>query len=404
MHVALIGDSHFDASPGGRFEECVRVHDWIAEDLAQQGVDLVLHSGDVFERKSTPEERNAVRAWVAKVAEIAPMVIVRGNHDAPHDLDIFGHLQTSRRVIVEERCGVHEIGGCIVGCLAWPTKASVLAMAREASKEQAEQLAGEALRNVVLGLGARMFELDHVDRPRILLSHAMVRGSRVSTGQPLVGCDLEVGLEDLRLADANAYALGHIHCGQSWCPDGSREANSLDGLAVYPGSPRRTAYGELEEKRYVLLDFGTDGTLQDVGFVPTPCAPMVLLEDEWVELDSGGRCTWSVQYPHTAALELAKLQGAEVRFRYTVEASQREVAKVAAEEAKVRMLAAGAVDVKVEERLRPATKAKAPEVARATTLEAKLRAAWEARDQVPEEPVATRLLGKAADLERQVSL
>lgn len=107
LRVAVIADSHFDE--GSRFEECVRLHEWIARDVASRGVDVIVHAGDIFERKSTPAERRAVAEWLGCCADIAPVLIVRGNHDAVGDLAIFARLRTKHPVIVEEACGVHVL-------------------------------------------------------------------------------------------------------------------------------------------------------------------------------------------------------------------------------------------------------------------------------------------------------
>lgn len=258
--VAIIADSHFDE--GSRWEEGLRIHDWIVRDLELRGVDLILHAGDVFERKSTARERLEVARFLTAAASLAPVVVVRGNHDALEDLAIFGKLETRHPVIVEEAAAVHVVAGVAVACLAWPRKASLLAATGDTGKEAGERSAGDALRNVLRGLG---LQLEAHDGPRVLLSHAQVCGSRTSTGQPLVGCDLEVGLEDLALCGADFYALGHIHLPQDWTINGAP--------VVYPGSPRRTAYGELEEKGYVVATLEAG---RPVGWdrIPTPAAPM----------------------------------------------------------------------------------------------------------------------------------
>jgi len=375
--IAVVADSHFDESAGGRLDECVRVHQWIAEDLARRRVDLVLHAGDVFERTSTPRERREVANWIRAVTAVAPMVIVRGNHDRPGDLSLFARLQTRHPLVVEERAGVHHVAGCNIGALAWPTKASIVQLAE--SGQHGEQLAGDALRAVLRGLGAEM-ELGE-GAPKVLLAHAMVRGSRVSTGQPLLGCDLEIGVEDLRLASASFYALGHIHCGQNW--------PGLDGDVVYPGSPRRTAFGETEEKGYVLVEF--DGP-RCVGWerIETPCAPMILLSGEWLP-DHGLQLT---------GMEHARaIRGAEIRIRYAVDPEHRAAAAADADLERARFLGAGAAAVKLDPIVNPTTRARAPEVAAALTLDAKLRAYWKATSAEPEEARAGRLLGMAAAVE-----
>ncbi len=402
--IALIGDSHFDESPGGRFDECVRIHEWIVEDLEQRDVDLIVHSGDVFERRSTPRERRAVADWLRTAAEIAPVVMVRGNHDALGDLLIFERLRTKHPIVVEEAARVHVVAGVAVGCLAWPRKGAILAMlGRDVPQETAAQVAVDELRNVIRGLGLQM---EAHEGPRVLLAHAMVRGSRTSTGQPLVGCDFELGLEDLALARADAYLLGHIHMPQEWDVEVAGRAP-----VIYPGSPRRTAFGEVEEKGYVLLDIGPDRDLElepDAGTaqwerIPTPCAPMLLLEGEYVPENTvphpdGGN-------PAVIAFEggrPAVQPGAEVRVRYAVESDYREQARAAAAELKAELLEEGAAVVKVEEQVVATVRARAPEVAAAATVPEKLQAYWRARGDEFDAERCARLLSKAGELEEAV--
>lgn len=372
--IAIIADSHFDET--SRFDECIRIHDWIADDIEHRGIDLVLHSGDVFERKSTPRERLAFASWLQDVAASAPVVIVRGNHDAVGDLRLFEAVETNHPVDVVEDARVVRVGGVGIACVAWPRKAQLLSTLEGAGREIGEITAADALRSVLRGLGAQMADFDG---PRVLLMHAMVRGSRVSTSQPLVGCDLEIGLEDLALVSADAYALGHIHMGQSWEVGGAP--------VIYPGSPRRTAFGEVEEKCYVVLTF--DGReLVDVERVPTPATPMLLGEDEWG--NGEWLCGWNGLDPVTA-------EGAEIRLRYRVAADEREAARAAVEQVALVMRVRGAISVKVEEVVIAEQRTRAPEIARAVTLAEKLSALWTARGF---DPGARRdaLVSKASEI------
>ena len=93
--------------------------------------------------------------------------------------------------------------------------------------------------------------------------------------------------------------------------------------------------------------------------------------------------------------------GAEVRFRYQVDATEREAAARAAAIWRDQVLSAGALEVKVEEVVRPLQLARAPEVAAATTLADKLRAYWRARgmDLGVREP---RVLERLRLLEQEV--
>lgn len=387
--VAFIGDSHF--SETSRFRECIALHDFIARDLAARGVDLVVHCGDVFDAKSTPEERRAVADWLRAVAETAPVVLVRGNHDHLGDLALLGRLRTRHPVIVEEACGVHVVAGVAVAAVAWPRKAELLAGAA-ASIEDGAARAGDALRAVLRGLGD---ELAVHGGPRVLAAHAMVRGSLTSTGQPLVGCDMEIGLDDLALARAHIVALGHVHLPQDLgtTPEGAP--------IVYTGSPRRTAFGELEEKSYVVAEFEHwDGPVAyptadlwactSWDRVAVPATPMLLLE---AEHGADGWVTAPWASPDFVAAN------AEIRIRVMVDADRRDAARKDAEKVRATLLAAGASSIKIEEVVRATTRARAPEIARASTVAEKLGALWRGRGDVPDETRRARLLARLAELE-----
>ncbi len=387
MKIAIVADSHFDERANGRLKECIAIHDWMAYDMAARGVNLCLHSGDIFERSSTAVERNAVRAWVQKVANVCPFLIVRGNHTPLGQLDIFSHLQARYEIIVEEGAGVHVIGGAVIGCLAWPSKALVLAAAGPVSMEQSEQTAADAIRNVLRGLDGEMTreaELHGAEgAPRILLAHAMVRGARVSTGQPVIGASLEIGEGDLRLANADFYALGHVHCHGAFT-DGP-------GDVVYPGSPRRTSYGEIEDKGYLIIECnGHDVSWE---FVKTPCCPMLLMEAHW-RVDTGG--SGFLDFGSTACDPSG---GAEIRLRYSVEASQRVAAAHAAETLKREWLEAGAAAVLLDPKTLTVSTAKAPAIAEAATTADKLRALWEHRAEDVDPSREARLMDKLEQIE-----
>lgn len=372
MKIAIIADSHFDER--SRFDECIKVHNWIAGDAAIRGCTAWLHAGDVYHRKSTEIERKAVIEWAERMQLfVGSGVIVRGNHDRPLDLWPLGRLETNdyqHEVRVVESVGIVSVEGVTVQCLPWPNRANLLGE----SREQSEQDIADALRDVVRGLSR-----PRSNAPRILLAHAMVRGSTTSTGQPLVGCDCEIGLEDLALCESDFYALGHVHMPQDWTVNGSP--------CVYPGSPRRTAFGEVEPKGYVIVEF--DGP-RLVGWerVETPCAPMLLLEAAY-SVDDG--------FAHTAYGY--DPNGAEIRLRYTAAQEHRELARVAASEERDSLIARGAISVKLDEVVTVDTRARVPEVATARSLQDQLTAYWDSQSDAPDAARRVRLLDKLRTLE-----
>lgn len=355
--VAVVADSHWDEH--SRFEECKRLHAWIFEDAEARGVDLTLHTGDVYERKSTPLEREAAADWFQHMATLGPVVVVRGNHDAIDDLPLLERLDALHSIHVVQDARVLRFGEINVAAVAWPRKSALLAAFGSQSLEDGERSAGEALRAVFRGLGA---ELAEQSGPRLLAMHAMVRGSIASTGQPLVGCDLEVGLEDLALLNAHAYLLGHIHKGQDWEIAGAP--------VVYPGSPRRTAFGESETKGYVVVETDETG-VRSWEFVAVPATPMLHVSAAWRD----GALFWDQA--------MGSPRGAEVRLRYTTPSDTREAAAAAAQGLRDTFLAGGAALVKVEPIVLAEQRARVPELARAQTLEEKLSALWEAKGFSP---------------------
>jgi exonuclease SbcD len=367
--LAIVADSHYHSV--SRFAECQRIHHWIADDAGARGCTRWAHAGDVYEHKSNPLERAAAADWVQHMTDaVGAGIIVRGNHDVLGDLPLLGRLDTKgREVHVVEDARIVDLGGLTVACLAWPQRANVHAMLdASVGGEFAEMAAQDALRNVLRGLGDQLRDRP-TDVPGIFLGHVMVRGSRVSTGQPLVGCDFELGLEDLAMVGASFYGLGHIHMENAWDVAGAP--------AVYPGSPRRTSFGELEPKGYLIVEF--DGA-RLVGWerVETPCTPMHHIEDEWGML-SDGQVGWLA-----GAYGLpASCHGAELRFRYRVRSDEREAARAAALRWRDEWLAGGAVHVKVEEVVIAEQRARAPEIARATTLEEKLEQLWKLKSFDP---------------------
>jgi hypothetical protein len=404
MKIAFVTDSHFDRR--NRFEECVRVHDWIYRDACQRGVALTLLGGDLFERRSVPEERNAAGAWLQQMATLGPVVGVRGNHD--EDLSLLNELQSLHPITFYDRpTVVTPCDGLSIACLPWPDPARILAESQ--SREQADQTAIGCLRDILRGMYGE-------SQPEIFLGHVQIRGSKVGTRQPLIGCSLELGLEDLALVGAKAYLLGHVHLAQQWnidvnpVPYGgglvrpwwSWEPSSwhIDvNPVLYGGSVYHCNYGEPERKYYTLLDKESSGCNLSLERVEIPATPMLFVESHWYPEHVG--LPGDVVVPAGFTQDGVELiSGSDVRFRYHVEAEYLEAARAAAEEWKRWALAEGAISVQLDPVVEANTRARAPEVAEARGLEAQLRAYWLSKGDEPDEPRAGRLLAKLGELEK----
>lgn len=392
--VAGIGDTHVDLTT--RFDEGNRILDAFCDDIAARQVNVVIHTGDVFNKASRPRERLVVARTLQRCAEVAPTVVVRGNHDAPEDLLIFDstYLRTKHRVIVQESAGVDDVGPLLVGSVAWPKKAWLIASDRDADERKALQ--------DILGGIANLWK--DTDKPRVLAMHGMISGAKTSLGQPLVGCDMEVALDDLALADADLILLGHIHLPQEYIVNGAP--------AWYTGSSRRTAYGEVETKSWTLgtitkyvpppTDIRADPEQADLLWtrplrrfdvkcerIPLPATPMLMLDASY----DGSDLALDAPEAH------CDINGADVRLRFRCTSETREAARAAAARKRDELMQNGAANVTIDEQLTVVSTARAPEVARATSLPEKLRMLRAARGETLDEQTEQRLNLRLTELE-----
>ncbi len=364
--VAFLTDLHFDL--GSRWEETLRLARWAVTTLGDIKPDVIAIGGDVFERRPLPIEVHAVAAWIAELADIAPIVGCYGNHDVPESLHPMNLLEARHPIRIVDRPELMTVAGIEFALLPWPRKAQLLA-ASVAHNVSAPELAGDALRAILRGFGARS------DLPRCFVGHVQLSGARVSTGQPLApGADFELSLQDLELCKADLYLCGHVHLPQSIGMIGTAEV-------LYGGSFRRTTFGETEEKSIVLAEFAANGA--KVTRIPIPCTPMLLIDLT------------------DAEVELPDVTGAEIRLRYEVKAEDREQARRIAEEHRDAMLALGALHVKLEECVISEQRARSPGIAKAKSLAEKLELLWTARGF---EPGARRedLFAKANEIEAEI--
>src|SRR5947207_9080036 len=96
LKIAGTGDLHLDEN--NRFDETVKVMDWLRRDIAEFKPSVILIGGDsapVSVRRMTPRERNKLAHWYQELAGYAPVVVIPGNHDNdPEDVHIFRELRS----------------------------------------------------------------------------------------------------------------------------------------------------------------------------------------------------------------------------------------------------------------------------------------------------------------------
>lgn len=208
-------------------------------------VDLVVHSGDLFDR-SAPD-RDALAAahrLFGAVARRVPVVVLPGNHDRR---GLSASLGAVTGVTVADAPTRHDIGGFVFATLPYHRDAAAFAAARRA-------------------LGA-------VDW---LVVHQAFDGHRVPTFRFRVGAQVDtIGAEHLE-GHAGPVATGHLHPRQV--------VRVGECEVVCPGSTERTAFSEAPQtKGYARWAFS--GSAWRWAFVDLPSRPLLQVGSE-EELDA----------------------------------------------------------------------------------------------------------------------
>ena len=181
--------------------------------------------------------------------------------------------------------------------------------------------------------------------PTVLVGHLSVTGATLSTGQQMIGREIELGVGDLRMAKVDLVCLGHIHKPQNW------------GEVYYSGSITRLNFGEVEDKGVWVHRFDPGKCKKIVSeFIKTPAREMVTLDCDAL--------------PSIDALPLVP-EGAYVRLRYRV--SEEDVHKVDEKALKEKLSVMGAAEITIEKTVAPRQRVRAEGISGFASLEEKLR-------------------------------
>lgn len=243
-----IGDIHL-RSTSDRNVFTLRALDQVIAYAMQSDADRkisgVLIPGDLYDARSTVEDRNALAPRIKQLANLAPVFICYGNHDAPGDLEILAKLKASYPIFVADRPQVITARAATgemlaVACLPYPTRAGLSAAG--VAKGDVSQAADDLLDLVMIQLSIELKGLLAGGYVPAFIGHVNVSGSRTSSGQPNAGHEVEINVRHLdRLGDIYK-GLNHIHVPQ------------FIAGAHYAGSVCRLNYGETEEKSVIIVD------------------------------------------------------------------------------------------------------------------------------------------------------
>jgi len=257
MRVLHFADLHLDDSTTPNSE---RAMEQLLEAAKRERPDLILNVGDLTMRRGhlAPWVAFRLRQFHDALAEIAPTIVVEGNHDLTYEEGRAGMLSGALResgaapgrLFVIERPEVVRIPGLRdVACLPYPSKLR-LAAAREGSGLPTNEAVQAALLEIVRGLALAS------GPGAILAFHGTVEGAKAGT-ESIMATEIDALLKPSDIPAGFARVLcGHIHRYQTIpCADGLP-------LATYCGSPAPLSFSEENYAHgYILWTFPEDPAL-----------------------------------------------------------------------------------------------------------------------------------------------
>lgn len=273
-----------------RMDEYRDAVDEVVDIANSENTDLVLHSGDLFDRPLPPVE--ALRLGLDGLVRLAdggrrPVVVVAGNHDAPELFETLAPFLLPFGVHLVGRIKPPDEGGVVsietaagmahIACLPFLRAAQVVDfMARV---DQWYGTYADRIRKITEAYAAALGGQAGPNDATALVAHFMVGGVKVATGAPRGERELHIGeayaATDVSVPTAVDYvAMGHIHAPQP--VPGARVP------AHYAGSLLQLDFGEAGEQKRVLIVDTTPGAPASVRSVALKAGRSLLrVEGTW---------------------------------------------------------------------------------------------------------------------------
>lgn len=250
-HIGMENYGRTDPASGvsSRVVDFLRRMDAICDYARQHEADLIIFAGDAFKtRAPNPTYQREFAHRVRDLAELAPVILLVGNHDLPpttlkaSSIEIYDTLRVPNVTVAadyEVRVIETRRGPVALATAPYPIRSRLLEDERTAGLTIAETdlLLQDRLSAVLDQLAA---QADAHQMPRLLTGHFTVSGAVVGSEHSIMlGRDVAVQLSALADPRWDYVALGHIHKHQN-LTDGRLGAPPV----VYSGSIERIDFGE----------------------------------------------------------------------------------------------------------------------------------------------------------------
>lgn len=214
----------------------------LLEMVAKEGVDLVVVSGDLFDRPQVSAEAEAMAVeFFLRLRELGvPALVIAGNHDPKERLEALAPLfalagaAVRGRPLFREEGGVVEVGGLRAALLPFVSERILVKKVLQEAEERHRTYA-EAMRRILANLESPL-----------MLGHFALEGVRPGAGEFVFHLTGSYAVPPSALPLGARYvALGHIH---------RQQQVSEAPVAWYAGSLIQLDFGEGEEaERGALL-------------------------------------------------------------------------------------------------------------------------------------------------------
>jgi exonuclease SbcD len=233
---------------------------------ADHKVDLTLIAGDIFDTSSpTAGAEEIVWRSLLELSEIAPVLVVAGNHDSAQRLDAVAPLLRMGRISVAGTPAKPDSGGVIdipdldvrAAMLPFVSQRGIVKVADMMSADP-DQHAGayqDRLVRVVDALTADMGE----STVNLLVSHLTVYGAETGGGERKAHIFGYAVPANVFPGHMSYVALGHLH---------RQQKIPHAGQVWYSGSPLQLDFGEVEDRKGVLLVEAEPGHPAKVTTIP----------------------------------------------------------------------------------------------------------------------------------------
>jgi exonuclease SbcD len=226
--------------------------DWLARQVQELEVDVVIMAGDIFDRALPPATSvELLNARLAQISNLAETILITGNHDSMKRLSYGPLLKPG----IHLRSGVAGIGSPVgierhgVELLVYPVP--YLDPGLVARELGAEETRHEAVLRAAFDRCREDLANREGDPRAVAVAHAFVRGSEESESERTISVGDADQVPASTFDGFDYVALGHLHRPQA-----------VSESIRYSGSPMPLSYSEVGpglSKSVTLIDFPASG-------------------------------------------------------------------------------------------------------------------------------------------------